>query len=395
MVLGWLLAGHIAILGGWVFLRAELHRRMFRRLPAHPPAPHSWPSVLVLVPARNEEEGVAACLRSLLAQDYPGRFAIVAANDHSEDATGAIMRGIARGDGTGRLSVFDVPDLPAGWMGKNHALHCAVARAPFRADLLLFTDADILFAPSMVRRSVALFVRLRADHLFAAPALVVEGFWERAVLPLGTLFMMSSLDPRRIESPSRAHFMGVGAFNLLRGDWYARIGGHAAIRGEVLDDVALGRRTKELGGRLRGVHAGPALRVRMYRSLGGIVDGFTKNFHAAIGGGFARSFVVALLNAGLAVALPAVVVANAAAGHPVGVVVAAGWYLAFGWCIVVASRPVLGRSLWPAVVAHPLGLLVHSWIAVRSAWVSSVRKEIHWRGRRLPRPPQRTRMRLS
>lgn len=395
MILGGLLATHLAILGGWVYLRAELHRRLFRRLPARPRAPHAWPSVVVFVPARNEEAAVGDCLASLLAQEYPGRLAIVAANDHSTDATGRMMREAAAGDASGRLSVFDVPDLPAGWMGKNHALYRAVGRAPFRADLYLFTDADILFAPTMLRRAVALFVQLRADHLFAVPALVLEGFWERVVLPLGTLFMMASLDPRKIESPGRGHFMGVGAFNLMSRPWYERIGGHAAIRGEVLDDVALGRRTKEAGGRLRGVHAGAALRVRMYTSLGGIVDGFTKNFHAVIGGGFGRSLGLALANVVLALIPPVVIVANAWAGEAWGLAVAVAWYLAWGWCIVSATRPMLGRSPWPAVLAHPLGFLVHAWIAVRSAWISSVRNEIHWRGRRLPRPRQRTRMRVA
>lgn len=389
MILAGLLIAHAFMLGVVVAPRARAHRNALRKLPREDGQLKSWPSVCVFVPARNEQDAIGRCVESLLAQEYPGRFHVVVANDHSEDSTGDILRALAAHTSPELLTVFDVPKLPPGWMGKNHGLWNAVRRAPWKADLYLFTDADVLYHATMIRRAVVMRERLRADMLFAFPSLDVIGFWERAILPAAGQFMMFSLDPKKIETPGRREVMGVGAFNLLRREHYESFGGHEAIRGEVLDDVALGMKTKEAGGALRAVGAGGALRIRMYTSLPAIVDGFSKNFHAAVGGGLAPSFMVALWNVFLGTAPSIVFVANAATGNALGAVLALAWHLTWGLLILRGARGMVGGApLWPAVFFHPLAYLTLAWIAVRSSWIGAVRGEIHWRGRKLPRPRQ-------
>jgi len=386
---------HVALLGGLVSPRARAHRNALRKLGTSPGELKRWPSVCVFVPARNEQDAIGRCVESLIAQEYRGKYHIVAANDHSEDSTGEILRALAANAPPERITVFDVPDLPPGWMGKNHGLWNAVRRAPWKADLYLFTDADILYHPTMIRRAVALQARLRADMLFAIPALDAVGFWERVVLPVAGQFMMFSLDPKKIETPGRREVMGVGAFNLLRREIYESFGGHEAIKGEVLDDVALGMKTKEAGGSLRCVGTGRALRVRMYTSLGGIIDGFSKNFHVAVGGGLLPCFFIAFWNIFLGLVPTIVFIANVAAGSPLGALAALGWHLAWGGVLVAGARGMVGGApLWPTAIFHPFGYLILAWIAVRSSWIGAVRGEIHWRGRKLPRPRQKVKIGL-
>ncbi|MDX2175770.1 MAG: glycosyltransferase [Candidatus Sumerlaeia bacterium] len=395
MVLLPLLALHAAVTTLVIHVNAIRNARALRRLPKRAETSAALPSLCVFVPARNEERAIRQCLESLLAQDYPGGLRIIAIDDQSEDRTGAIILALAAKH-PGRLQALRTPPLPEGWMGKNHALWHGVAHAPAEAEWYLFTDADIIFAPGVLRRAAALAQALRADHLFLTPLVRCRGFWEQVVLPLGYHIMMISVNPRRIEDPSRREYFGVGAFNLIRRSLYEREGGHAAIRGEVIDDVALGKLTKEAGARLRVASAGADRSLRMYDSLGSIVRGFRKNIQAGIGGGLIRSAVVVLAQPFLALAPLAVAAANliAEGGSPLLAALAIAWQVLGGLLILRNTARAAETNPWVTALCYPLGYLVIMWIAASSAYWSLVRREIPWRGRVVKRPEQTVRVGL-
>lgn len=386
-IAGWLLLCEAVL--ALPLLRAIIHRRTIRTLR---PLPLSgpWPAVTVFVPARNEEESIGPALRSLLAQDYPGEFRIVAIDDNSTDRTDARIRAVARRDSRRRLSIVKPSQPPPGWMGKCHALHCGLAEALPQSEYFLFTDADVIHGPSMLRCGVALLRRRRGGLLFCMPRLDMETFWERVVLSCGILGMYVSLDPRAIESKEHPQFMGAGAFNLLRRDVYERIGGHAAIRNEILDDVALGMRTKALGERVLMARTGWRLHLRMYRGLRAIVDGFTKNSGVAIQS-FPRG--VAVTMGQLAFALLPFAALPIATSTEVMATALAMWLFIGATIASIVRSDTTAAPVW-VIFGWPLGFCVLAWITLRSAWHTYIRKEVEWRGRRLPVGRQTVKMRL-
>lgn len=239
------------------------------------PLPADLPLVSVVVPARNEERSIRGCVESLLAQRYP-RLQVIVVDDESTDATGAILADLA-----GRcpgLTVIRGEPLPPGWIGKNYALHQGVKAA--RGEWILFTDADTLHQPEAAGRALAYAVAHGIDLLSLAAGQECRGFWERAVQPvvfqlLGLRFSFLAVnDPR---SPVAA---ANGQYILVRRGAYERIGGHEAIGGVLLEDVALARRAKAAGLRIHFAHAPGLIRARMYSSLGAIWQGWTKNLFA-------------------------------------------------------------------------------------------------------------------
>jgi len=242
-----------------------------------PPAANPLPAVTVVVPCRNEEVGVEPAVRSLLAQDLPD-LRVVAVNDRSTDATGAILDRLAAGDP--RLEVVHVADLPEGWLGKNHA--CATGARASTGEWILFTDGDVVFAPDAVRRALGTALALRLGHLTLVPRFVAPGFGERAFV---TAFASLLAPVGRVWDLPRAGtraFFGVGAFNLVRRDAYERVGGHRRIAMEVVDDLKLGLLLRR-GGVPQGVGDGTGLlSVRWQHGLLPSVLGLVKNAFAAV-----------------------------------------------------------------------------------------------------------------
>ena len=202
------------------------------------------PSISVIVPARDEAAAIEEALRRMLSLDYPD-FEVIAINDRSTDGTGAIMDRVASEVGS-RLQVVHVTELPAGWLGKNHALSLAASRA--RGEFLLFTDGDVMFDPQVLLRSMTL-VRDRAlDHLVLLPDTLTSTFFETALINFFCMMLMASTRfPLVRWKWFKQAYLGVGAFNLLRRTAFDTIGGFQTLQLEVADDVMLGRLVKEHG----------------------------------------------------------------------------------------------------------------------------------------------------
>jgi glycosyltransferase involved in cell wall biosynthesis len=262
---------------GWLW-RALVWRQMFERVPdlvhTRYAATESLPGLSVIVPARNEARNIAATLRSLLATEGAA-LEIVAVDDRSTDETGAIMESLA-GEA---LQVLHVAELPPGWLGKTHAMALAGEKA--RGEWLLFTDGDVLFQPDALRRALEYAVYSKADHMVLLPTILLQSPGERMMVSFLQVVSVWALRPWRVADPlARRDSIGVGAFNMIRREVYDALGGWQALRMEVLEDVALGRRVKAGGFAQRAALGLDLVRVRWAVGAFGVVDNLAKNVFA-------------------------------------------------------------------------------------------------------------------
>ena len=232
----------------------------------------SWPTVSLIVPARNEQRDIEEALRSLLKLDYPA-LEIIVINDRSSDRTGEILAKLA--DQFPDLLVVHVTELPEGWLGKNHALYLGAERA--HGELLLFTDADVVMNPSSLRRAVGYFLDRQVDHLTMTPILHMPSTLLEAFVVTFTIFFSAYFRPWKVRDPNSNAHVGIGAFNLIRSSTYRDIGTHEAIRMRPDDDVKLGKLVKLNGKKQDVVNGRGLLRVRWYHSLSELIEGLMKN----------------------------------------------------------------------------------------------------------------------
>jgi chlorobactene glucosyltransferase len=238
------------------------------------------PTASVLVPVRNEMLNIERCVRSLLRQDYPD-FEIIVLDDGSTDTTPLLLEAL-RVESEGRVRVLKGEPLPEGWHGKAWA--CFQLAREAKGELMLFTDADTLHEPDALRRSAGALVASGADMLSLTPRQELGSFWEKLVVPLVYVILMSYL-PLRFVSRTRipAFCFANGQFILFRREMYDRIEGHVSVRDSLVEDVWLCRAVKKTGGRVVAYDGTSVVSCRMYRSLGGVWEGFSKNLFAGFG----------------------------------------------------------------------------------------------------------------
>jgi glycosyltransferase involved in cell wall biosynthesis len=236
------------------------------------------PSVSVIVPARDEAEKIETALQSVLRLDYPS-LEVLVVDDRSSDATPSILARLAAANR--RLRVITIESLPAGWLGKNHAMQVAADRAT--GELLLFTDADIVFEPTVLRRAVGYFAAENLDHLTASPEMPPVSPPIGMFVACFSLFFAIYARPWRARNKSVHDHVGVGAFNLVRADFYRRIGGHEPIRMRPDDDMMLAKLIKKNGGRPAIVIGRGALSVEWYSSVPEAAGGLEKNAFTSVG----------------------------------------------------------------------------------------------------------------
>ena len=238
-----------------------------------------WPSVTVIVPAKDEAAAIDKALSSLLASDYP-RLQIVAVDDRSTDDTGRLMDALAAApESQGRLRALHVQELPEGWMGKPHAM--VLAATGVDSDWLLFTDADVMFDPSTIRLAIQFATRSQGDHMVLYPTLVLRGAAEKMLIAFFQSVSAWAGRPWNIANP-KAHkdYIGVGAFNLIRRPVYEALGGYTELRMEVLEDMRLGFRVKREGYAQRVAFGKDLVRIRWADSAWGILNNLTKNLYS-------------------------------------------------------------------------------------------------------------------
>ena len=366
LILGWVIFVVWAV--ALVPSAVMLHRRTLPRETATLPEPDSWPLVSVIVAARDEAEHVEAGLRSISASDYPN-LEIIAVNDRSRDATGTMMDELAAGDA--RLQVLHVTKLPEGWLGKTHALHVAAQAA--RGEFLLFTDADVMFEPDSIRISIKYADHKGVDHLCLMPQMISGGYWENALVAYFGVMMVFAVQIWLVPTMFRWSYIGIGAFNLVRREAYASVGGHQPIRLDVLDDVKLGKMMKRSRFRQDFLLGGDRLRVRWQPSAWGVICGLEKNAFAALDYSIVKLISVTLAFCVLAVFPYAVVAALPDAR--------CGGYAA-SLILVHVLYAVLGHTFgsgWSVLPAFPLAGLAMMSAFWRSAVITLRQGGVCWR----------------
>jgi GT2 family glycosyltransferase len=331
-------------------------------------------NLTIIVPACNEEQSIRATLCSLLASTGI-QLQIIAVDDRSTDRTGEIMEEVARQAASDSskhsLVVIHNGELPSGWLGKPYALNLAAQRAI--APWLLFTDADVCFAPCALELGLRYAIAERVDHLVLMPSLITKGFPEAIIL--GTIQALIHWNIRlwKVADRNVRDFVGIGGFCLLRTEVYMQLGGFSALRMEVLEDMSLGWLIKS-GGFRSAVVLGPNLvTIRWIEGAFGIIKNIEKNgfavFRYRVGLCVAACF--ALL---IQVFLPVAAIAVGGWGVPAGLLTYLGIALAYR-----ANNRLNGISPIGAVFFAPATAILCFGVA-RSMVLTLVRKGVTWRG---------------
>lgn len=352
-----------------------LGRRNVPTLARLPPLAASAPAprVSIIVPARDEARGIGAAVATMLALEYPD-FEVIVIDDRSTDGTAQALDRVA--DPGKRLRRLTVVDLPPGWLGKNHAN--ALGAASATGEWLLFTDADIRYAPQALGCAMRCALEGGWDHLTAAPQARLPGVvLSQFTLYFGLLFSLFARPWAARNPRSRAH-VGIGAFNLVRRSAYDAIGGHATLRLRPDDDLKLGKLLKQAGFRQLFLNGLGAIEVEWYSSWREVRDGLMKNLFAGSGYSVPLTVFGSLLH--LAVLAGPPLGALFATGFAQGCsVVACGLLLLQGW----ASAASLGTRRWAGVLL-PLFGVFGTWLMWRSMSLALSRGYIEWRGTRYP-----------
>jgi glycosyltransferase involved in cell wall biosynthesis len=334
------------------------------------PAPDgNLPRISILFGARDEAAKLTAAVESWLALDYPN-FEIIAVDDRSQDATGQILDEFARRDS--RLKVVHVSELPAGWLGKPHALQTAFARAS--GEWLIFTDADVRFSPDLLRRTLALALREKWDHLTLLAALELEGFWEITTVAYLGLGFALGFQPWKVSDPKSGRYFGVGAFQLVRRSVYEIIGTHRKLAMEVVDDIKLGKLVK-LGGFRSGLATSQHfVQIRWHEGFLNVVRGLMKNLFAGYGYSVGNAFL-SVLGVFIFSVLPFIAVWFTSGGARIACA------LTCAIAITIEGRFVR-ETFQPAIYGftHPIGALVFIYMTVRATVGTLWRGGIIWRG---------------
>ncbi|MDX2036497.1 MAG: glycosyltransferase family 2 protein [Isosphaeraceae bacterium] len=344
-----------------------------------PLAPEPWPtdrpspSIAVIVPAHNEEAEVEATVSDILAQDQPALMLTVV-DDQSTDATGAILDRLA--DAEPRLHAIHGESRPAGWVGKTWALHQGVRGTS--SDWILFIDADMRLHPSAVSTALLEAERTGADMVSFLPKGECRTFWQTATaLTLGqVLGQLYPLDA--VNDPKRPEALAAGGFILIRRAAYERLGGHEAVRSEIVDDILLARRLKAAGGRLICRSAPDLASTHLYGSVRDIYRGLRKNAYAGMEyqpHKYVFGVIVAALTAWVPwICLVAGVFAGDLAVSTAGVAGVLGQVaVSYPLTVFLGVSPLAGLSL-------PLGISLY--IAIATASVRDYYSgRIIWKGR--------------
>jgi glycosyltransferase involved in cell wall biosynthesis len=234
--------------------------------------------VTAIVPARNEEAVIAACIQSLARQAEIGEILVV--NDQSTDGTASVVRSLMKT--VPNLRLLETCELPDGWVGKNHALWIGVQQA--KGAWLLFTDADAEHEANSARRALKLAEEHNAALVSFSPEQITSSWYEKALIPYVFLRLAKHFSYDKVNDGNSPAAAANGQFLMIRHDVYDAIGGHSGVAGEVLEDVAIAMRVKAAGHRIWFSSGKGIVRVRMYRSFQAMWQGWKKNLYRLIGG---------------------------------------------------------------------------------------------------------------
>lgn len=373
-----------ASLAAWLYL-TFFHGGYWRageRL-GEPAAPGRWPRVAAVVPARDEAEVIADSVGSLLDQDYPGDLAVLAVDDGSVDGTAARAREAAAGHDCGaRLSVIRAADPPPGWVGKMWAVASGVAAAQSKEpEYLLLTDADVVHSPRNLARLVAKAEAERLDLVSLMVRLNCRTFWERLLVPAFVYFFQKLYPFPRINDPASRTAGAAGGCMLVRARALAAAGGIEAIRGEVIDDCALGRLLKRRGPIWLGLTESERS-VRAYDGLGEIWNMVARSAFTQLRYSAWR-LLATVVGLGMIYLVPPVLVLGwPLHGSPAAALLGGGAWTLMALTYLPTLR--LYRLSPLRSLALPVAGALYLGMTIDSAWRHRRGRGAIWKGRRLP-----------
>jgi len=241
-------------------------------------SPHTTFAITAIVPARNEEAVIAACVESLAKQNEITEIVVV--NDQSSDGTAAIVRDLATR--IAKLRLLEAQEPPAGWVGKNNALTLGAHNAT--TEWLLFTDADVELEAGATARALQIAQENQAALVSFSPEQITEKWYEKALIPFVYCRLARRFSYAAVNDPKSAAAAANGQFLLIRREVYEAVGGHARFASDVLEDVALAVAVKAAGHRLWFGPGNEIVRVRMYRTFDAMWEGWAKNLYRLMGG---------------------------------------------------------------------------------------------------------------
>lgn len=366
----------------WI-LFAALGQVLIRRRPRlrdNPVLEGETPFVSVIVPARNEAENISGLTATLLSSEYRS-FEVILVDDRSTDGTTEIAHRLAANH-PDLIRVIEGKPLPAGWVGKCWA--CWQGYEAAKGDVLVFADADTRHHPRLLSHAVSALRTQNADLVTAFPRQLMFSFWERVVQPqVFVAIMMRYSDFQRINRTRNARdVIANGQFMVFSRESYEGIGGHAAVRTEVVEDLHLAKRTVATGRRLHVTYGEDLIATRMYRTLDQIIEGWSKNLAIASRqtvDPWIRPFLpwmIAAFIAGMWALPPLLLLAS-----PVIRLVPVGWSATATAASLVFWAVTYRRFRIPVLMApvYPLGALMTAVLFVRSVLRG---ENVTWRGRR-------------
>lgn len=368
------------------------NKRDFKSLEPVPPAyfVQQAPDVGICIPARNEEASIERCVRSAVNQKYPD-FQVYVLDDDSTDNTSAILAKLENQFPV-KLTVLTGRPKPDGWLGKPWACH-QLAEASHE-DILLFIDADTWLEPSAVARAIRTMGQDVLDLITLWPSQKLESFWEKNVIPLIYMALLTLLPVRYVRRPPKwippflrktfapLFAAACGQFMAFKRRSYEQAGGHQSVKDMIVEDVALARNIKYAGYSMNMYHGRDVVSCRMYRSHRELWQGLRKNFMAGFGYNLPLFFVMGLLHL-IAYLMPLLAL-------PVLVIWDSSMIL-LGLCtaaslLVFTQRFIINRWFdWSIfyVLLHPLGI---GWFQVLGIQVLKdylTRESPYWKGRSL------------
>jgi chlorobactene glucosyltransferase len=338
----------------------------------------------VIIPARNEASNIRTCVESILAMDYPS-FEVIAADDHSTDATPEILESIQKADS--RLKIVRVGDLAEGWTGKNFATQSAARCVSGRSEWLLLTDADTIHKPWSLASAMAGAKNRGLDFLSLFPQLVCVKPWEKLLIPsVGAMITLFN-DPRKVNDPKLSDVVFAnGQYMLVKKSVYDAAGGNESVKSCVLEDVEFARRLKKSGYKTLIAFGEEIFGTRMYSSIGEFMEGWSKNLFLIMGRSWLKtlgSVLISILFSWWPVISLFLGIHFLASGGN-GVPVAAPVFLIALYPLTLFFQTFLRRisgSYPPYAILAPLGALVTSYLTLKSGWLITANKGVRWKGR--------------
>ena len=349
-----------------------------------PAPPVDGPRISVMIPARNEEKNIQRCVEAVLTQDYPN-FEVLVLDDRSTDNTSGILTELSKNET--RLVILFGEELPEGWAGKPHALYQAARSAT--GDWLCFVDADTFLGPNTLSAVLHAANKTGADLYTIMTLQLVETFWEKVVQPVVFTAISTGFSPRKINDPKSRQALANGQFIFIKHSVYDAIGGHEAIKNQIVEDKAIAEQVKWNGYHLVMADGYSLAKTRMYTSLAELWEGWTKNIYLGL-----KDSVGMLLFGAFGAFLSLVMTLFI----PIWPVLGLLWYLNGGgiqallvvaeallvWAAVIHTRAgaahAMGISRWYAL-STPLGTAVFAAMMFISTWKVLSGKGITWKGR--------------